>query len=67
MNKKCMVITEPGVPSARLLGLGSKAGIPATCSANSTKIFLDLCRVVLMYAKMEQVKERLFWQQGAKE
>ena len=35
-----MVITEPAVPSARLLRLGSKPILP-TCSACSAKILLD--------------------------
>ena len=35
-----MVITEPAVPSARLLRLGSKPILP-TCSACSAKTLLD--------------------------
>ena len=39
-----MVVTEPAVPSKRLLGLGSSC-ILATSSACSTKIWHDSCRV----------------------
>ena len=41
---KPMVITDPA---------------EATCRACSTKILLDLCRVFLQYAKIEQARERL--------
>ena len=44
-------------------GSGEENGIQATCSACSTKILLDICRVYLKYAKVEHAKPaKLCWQ-----
>ena len=44
-------------------GSGEENGIQATCSACSTKIVLDICRVYLKYAKVEHAKPaKLCWQ-----
>ena len=44
-------------------GSGDENGIQATCSACSTKISLDICRVYLKYAKVEHAKPaKLCWQ-----
>ena len=44
-------------------GSGDENGIQATCSACSTKILLDICRVYLKYAKVEHAKPaKLCWQ-----
>ena len=44
-------------------GSGDENGIQATCSACSTKILPDICRVYLKYAKVEHAKPaKLCWQ-----
>ena len=53
-----MVTSESAVESAQLLGLGSKL-YPSNMLR---KVLIDSCRVFLKYAKIEQTKERLCWQ-----
>ena len=57
------IITEPAVASARLLGLAQNC-IPATSRTCSTKMLLESFRVFLVYAEIEQVKERLSQEGG---
>ena len=54
-----MVTTEPGVPSVQLLGLGLKL-----YPSNVLRMLnIDLTRFMRVpYAKIEKVKERLYWQ-----
>ena len=55
---KPMVITEPTVASARLLGLGSTIyHDKATSCACSTKILIKSCRVFLEFAKLSKRKK----------
>ena len=56
---KSLRITEPAVPSTRLLVLGSKL-YPTACSECSTKILLDSRRVFCKYAEIKQGNERLW-------
>ena len=63
---KPMVITEAAEASARLKAW-VRNYILATCRAWSTKIFLDSCRIFHKYAKMEQGKEMLYWQDDSKQ
>ena len=56
-----MVITERAEASARLKAW-VRNYILATCRACSTKIFLDSCRIFHKFAKIEQAKEMLCWQ-----
>ena len=53
-----MVTTEPGVPSVQLLGLGLKL-----YPSNVLRMLnIDLTRFMRVpYAKIEKVKERLYW------
>ena len=57
---KPMVITEPAEASVRLKAWVGNY-ILATCRACSTKIFLDLFRILHKYAKNDQAKEMLCW------
>ena len=63
---KPMVITEAAEASARLKAW-VRNYILATCRACLTKIFLDSCRIFHKYAKMEQGKEMLYWQDDSKQ
>ena len=54
-----MVTTERGVPSVQILGLGSKLHP----SDMLRMLNIDLTRFMRVpYAKIEKVKERLYWQ-----
>ena len=58
-NDKSMVITEPAVLSAWLLGLSSNP-YPSNMKRMLNKIYsTDSCRVFLKFAEIEQVNERL--------
>ena len=54
-----MVTTERGVPSVQVLGLGSKL-----YPSNMLRMLnIDLTRFMRVpYAKIEKLKERLYWQ-----
>jgi len=61
-----MVITESAEASARLKAW-VRNYILATCRAWSTRIFLESCRTFHKYAKMEQAKEMLCWQDDSQQ
>ena len=56
-------VTDPDGQRAQLLGLG-QSGLLPTCCTCSKKILCDSCRVFLKYAKIKQVKGRLFCLSG---
>ena len=55
---KPMAVSEPSVPDARLLSLGSKL-YPSNTSACSTRILLDSCRVFSRKPKSNKWKKAL--------